>query len=127
MRRIAQQDYKVADTNHIIEKGTPIIIPVYAIQNDPNYFPAPEKYDPERFSNEEVNKRHNMTSLPFGEGPRNCIGLRLAMMQVRIGLITLLSSFEFIPHSKTSTPIEFKPSSMILSPKNGIYLKIRRI
>lgn len=127
LRRIALQNYKVPDSNHIIEKGTAVIIPVYAIQNDPNYFPDPDKYDPDRFSSEEVNKRNNMAWLAFGDGPRNCIGLRLAMMQVRIGLITLLSSFEFIPYSKTSIPIEFKPSSMILSPKDGIYLKIKKI
>lgn len=57
-----------------IEKGMPIWVPVYAMHQDPQYYPDPEKFDPDRFSDE---NKHNIvpgTYMPFGIGPRNCIG-----------------------------------------------------
>lgn len=57
-----------------IEKGSNIAIPIYSIQQDPKYYPDPERFDPDRFS--DANK-HNIVPgsyIPFGIGPRNCIG-----------------------------------------------------
>lgn len=68
---MAQANYKVPDTQITIEKGMSVVIPVYAIHHDSNYYPEPEKYDPQRFTPEETKKRHPMSWLAFGEGPRN--------------------------------------------------------
>ncbi|GBP09515.1 Cytochrome P450 9e2 [Eumeta japonica] len=57
-----------------LEKGTSVIIPVQALQRDPKYFPNPEKFDPDRFSAENKAKLPSCVYLPFGDGPRNCIG-----------------------------------------------------
>jgi cytochrome P450 len=50
------------------------MIPVMALHHDPKYYPEPERFDPERFSEEEKQKRTHYVYLPFGEGPRICIG-----------------------------------------------------
>ena len=68
-------DYQVPDSKVIIEKGKTVMISVYSIHHDPEYYPDPEKYDPDRFSQEEIDKRHPYSFLPFGAGPRNCIGI----------------------------------------------------
>lgn len=127
LNRVARDNYKIPDSNFVIEKGTSVIIPAYAIQRDEEYYPKPEQFDPDRFSSEELKKRDLMTWLPFGEGPRNCIGLRFGMMQARIGLVCLLNSFEFDVCDKTSVPLVFTPNSFILSPDGGLYLKVKPI
>lgn len=127
MTRGAQNDYAVPGTKFVIEKGTQVWVPAYAIQNDPEYYPKPEKFDPERFSPEQVANRDTALWLPFGEGPRNCIGLRFGMMQTRVGLVTLLNNFEFSPSSKTTIPLEISKKGFILSPEGGMVLKLKKI
>lgn len=64
----------VPGTDVTIEKGTKVIIPVWGLQMDPEYYPNPEVFDPERFNDENKNSRPDFTFLPFGDGPRMCIG-----------------------------------------------------
>jgi Cytochrome P450 len=58
-----------------VEVGTPAAISVYGIHHDPQYYPDPERYDPERFSEENKTTRHRQSYLPFGDGPRMCLGM----------------------------------------------------
>ncbi|VVC31925.1 Hypothetical protein CINCED_3A000677 [Cinara cedri] len=74
--RQATQTFKVPGMDSfIIEKGQKIVIPMSSIHHDPKYYPNPKTFDPERFTKEEKSKRPNSTFLPFGEGPRHCIGM----------------------------------------------------
>lgn len=57
-----------------VESGTECIIPSFAIHRDPKYFPNPNKFDPERFSDENKSRIQPFTYFPFGLGPRFCIG-----------------------------------------------------
>ncbi|KAL5291884.1 hypothetical protein ACFFRR_010952 [Megaselia abdita] len=125
--RIAQKDYKVPGTNFVLEKGSRVMIPTDAIHYDPDIYPDPQKFDPERFDPEEIKKRHPMAWLPFGEGPRNCIGLRFGKMQTKIGLITLLRNFEFSKCEKTAIPIEIDKGNFLVGSKGGIYLKVKKL
>lgn len=74
--RVCVKDY-VYDHDGLkfnIEKGIPVILTIYGIHHDPKYYPNPDKFNPDRFSDE---NKHNIlpgTYLPFGVGPRNCIG-----------------------------------------------------
>lgn len=125
--RTTQNDYPIQGTNHVLKKGTSVWIPAFAIQRDAEYFPEPDKFIPERFSSEEVANRNIVTFLPFGEGPRNCIGLRFGMMQARVGLATLLNNFELSICPKTNVPLTFSPSAFILGPEGGLYLNVKNV
>ena len=74
--RQALNDYPITGSKHVIRKGEQIMIPNDAIQNDEQYWKNPKQFDPDRFTAEEVAKRPNFSFIPFGEGPRNCIGMR---------------------------------------------------
>lgn len=58
----------------VLEKGVGVFIPTFALHRDPEYFPEPDKFDPERFTEEAKRSRPHYAYMPFGEGPRICIG-----------------------------------------------------
>lgn len=74
LNRRCLEDYRIPGTDVILEKGTDVIVPLVAILHDEEYYPNSQKFDPERFN--EVNKTQlpPYSFIPFGEGPRICIG-----------------------------------------------------
>lgn len=74
-----------------------------------------------------MNKRDNITFLAFGDGPRNCIGLRFGLMQARVGMAILLSNFEFSICDRTTVPLQIDNNSAILSPLGGMWLNIKNV
>ena len=127
LTRDATDDYTFNGTKVFIPKKTKLWIPMYAIHWDPNVYPNPEKFDPERFDEEVAKTRHPMHHLPFGDGPRNCIGARFAVYQTKIGLIKMLLNYKFSVCEKTPIPYELNPVSFILTPTKGLYLKITKM
>lgn len=57
-----------------LKVGSLIWFPIFSIHRDPNYFPNPERFDPERFSEENKHNIKPFSYMPFGSGPKNCIG-----------------------------------------------------
>jgi cytochrome P450 len=74
MSRKCTKDYRIPGSHATVEKGTEIIIPIEALHRDPQYYPEPDRFDPERFNEEVQSRRHHYVYLPFGEGPRICLG-----------------------------------------------------
>ncbi|KAF0734507.1 putative cytochrome P450 6a13 [Aphis craccivora] len=125
--REVTKTYPVPGQSLVIEKGQKIIIPTYSFRHDPKYYPDPDIFDPERFSPEEKAKRPNATELFFGDGPRFCIGKRLADLELKLGLSEIIYNFELLPCSKTENPIQLLPKGMIVKPKNGVWLSLKPI
>ncbi|XP_075979897.1 cytochrome P450 6B2-like [Anticarsia gemmatalis] len=124
LQRNAKSDYKIPGTEITIKKGQTVIISLLGIHQDEKYYPNPEKFDPDRFTTEKCGERHSCAYLPFGAGPRNCIGLRLAKIQSRVCVIKLLSKFRVEPSKNTQLNMKFDPRRFLLTPKGGIYLNI---
>ncbi|XP_021930152.1 cytochrome P450 6j1-like [Zootermopsis nevadensis] len=123
-------DYKLPDPSGkgtvVLPAGTGVYIPIIAIHNDPKYFSEPEKFDPERFTEETKKSRPNYTYFPFGEGPRICIGMRFGLMQVKTGLAQILSRYEISPCKDTPLSIAFDPKTFLLCAVGDIPLSFNR-
>ncbi|KAH7696147.1 cytochrome P450 3A24-like protein [Aphelenchoides avenae] len=103
------------------EKGTNFIMPVHAMHHNSEFYDNPEVFDPERFSPEEKAKRDPMTFVPFGFGPRICLGMRMVEFGTRIALATLLRRYRFYPAKDgPELPLE------VVSPKGFGTLKPKR-
>lgn len=125
LSRVCTKTYHVPESDVVVEEGTQVLIPVLALHHDPKYYPDPERFDPERFSDEEKAKRHQYVYLPFGEGPRICIGNRFGLMQTKVGLVSLLAKYEFTLTKKTPVPLVVDPkSSFVMAAQGGMWLKI---
>ena len=112
------------DLNGIhIPAGTEILIPIYVLHHDPDAWQNPEKFDPERFRSPAKDARHAFQFLPFGAGPRNCIGMRFALMEVKIALVRILMKYKFVASPETQVPLEIR-EGITLSAKDGVLIRV---
>ncbi|XP_050439571.1 probable cytochrome P450 6a14 [Adelges cooleyi] len=125
--REASESYKVPGEDLVIEKGTKIAIPAYSLHMDPMYYPDPITFNPERFTPEEKSKRPSGVYMPFGEGPRICLGKRFAEMEMKLALSKLLTMYQIEPCEKTDVPMRLKKLAPTTVPENGIWLRFKRI
>ncbi|GFU26382.1 cytochrome P450 3A11 [Nephila pilipes] len=95
--RTAVDDYKLGDTGILVEKGLRIIIPFYAMHYDPDFFQDPETFNPERFMDSFEPKHPQYAYLPFGAGPRNCLGMRFALLEIKMCITNVLRHFRIKP------------------------------
>uniref|UniRef100_A0A667YWT6 Thromboxane-A synthase n=1 Tax=Myripristis murdjan TaxID=586833 RepID=A0A667YWT6_9TELE len=118
-------DHDCVVNGQFLPKGATLEIPASFLHYDPEYWPEPEKFIPERFTPEAKANRHPFAYLPFGAGPRSCVGMRLAQLEMKMALVRLFRRFNVVTCSETKIPLELKSSST-LGPKNGIFVKITR-
>ncbi|XP_044754602.1 cytochrome P450 6j1-like [Coccinella septempunctata] len=125
--RRCSKRYQIPGSDLVLEKGDMIYIPIMGIHYDPEYFPDPQRFEPNRFRKENSETRHNMTFLSFGDGPRNCIGRRYSLLNAKCGLAHLLSNFEVQPCPDKNEKFEFNSKGFLLQPLNGITLLFKEI
>lgn len=108
-----------------LSPGTSVWVPIFPIQRDPQYYPNPNHFDPERFNDENKSKIKPGTYMPFGVGPRNCIGSRFALLEAKIIILYFLSKLELKPCEKTLIPMKLKKASFATLAEGGFYLNLR--
>ncbi|CAH2105979.1 unnamed protein product [Euphydryas editha] len=129
--RMCVKDYNLGKPNskatedYIIRKGELLSIPVWAFHRDPHYFPDPTKFDPERFSDENKHNINSMAYMPFGLGPRNCIGSRFALCELKVLLYQILLHIEISPSKKTCIPSKLSTESFNPRLAGGHWLKFK--
>lgn len=107
-----------------MEKGTAILIPVLGLQRDPKYYPQPDEFIPERFSPENTKSFEDMPYMPFGFGPRVCIGLRLGKLQTKVGLILMLQNYDYHLTENTLKELKMSAKTFLLAPEGGVNLRM---
>jgi len=96
------------------------------IMRDEKFFSNPEEFNPENFSPEEKAERGPYPFMAFGHGPRNCIGMRFALLQLKTAIVRLLANYRLLPCSKTVEKLIPDPTSRQLQPKGGIWMKVQK-
>lgn len=127
LNRICSKRWPIPNSEgRFIEPNTAILIPLHAMQTDPKYYPDPQRFDPERFRPERLAGKSfaEHPYMPFGEGPRNCIGLRMGKMQTKVSMIVMLQRYSYELAGNTKLPLVMVASSIIMAPEGGINLRI---
>lgn len=116
------------------------MIPVYALHRDEKFYSEPEKFDPTRFfsrsrgplPSKDQNSNDKMTFeqppyLPFGDGPRACIGMRMAKMLIKVGIAAILQkcSIEIGDELDTKHEFQYTPIGAFLRPQTGTHLQFK--
>ncbi len=124
VQRICNEATKVGDVT--IPKGTRVIINGAAIHMDSELW-GPEPTDqlvPERFLQERKGERHSMAYLPFGGGPKNCIGMRFAIMEAKMAIINMMQRYSIEKCDKTQVPLKCNQEG-VHGPSEGVYIRLK--
>ncbi|XP_059272010.1 cytochrome P450 3A12-like [Mustela nigripes] len=121
LERACKKDVEISGV--FIPKGMLVMVPTFSLHRDQDLWPEPEEFHPERFSKKNKDSINPYTYLPFGTGPRNCIGMRFAIMNMKLALVRVLQNFSFKPCKETQIPLKLSSYGLI-RPEKPIVLKI---
>ncbi|KAM4797986.1 cytochrome P450 3A9-like [Urocitellus parryii] len=120
LERVCKKDIEINGVP--IRKGTVVMIPSFVLHRDPLHWPEPEEFRPERFSKQNKDSIDPYVYMPFGNGPRNCIGMRFALMNMKLALVEVMQNFSFQPCKETQIPLKLA-DQVILQSEKPIILK----
>lgn len=124
--RRASRDYHYKDM--VIPKGVSIMACMHQIHKDPNLWDRPDEFDPERFSPEKKASRDPLAFQPYGIGPRNCVGLRVAQLEITLIVARLVHRFRLhLGSQHADGELRRKTQSIIATPKDGVFIRVERI
>lgn len=105
-----------------IRKGNTVFFSIYALHRDPRYWPDPERFDPERFAPGREQERPRLAYMPFGAGPRMCIGNNFALVEIQMLLALLVQRFHF----ELEPGQDILPEPLVtLKPRSAAWMRLR--
>eukprot|EP00794_Sanderia_malayensis_P004859 gene4859-5497_t len=119
--RIVENECEIG--GYHIPKGIVASVPIYCIHHSEDNWKDHDKFDPERFNSENKAKINPLHFLPFGYGPRNCVGMRFALVEAKLALASMLKKFKFVKTPDTEVPLTLT-YGITMFPTNGIKVGI---
>ncbi|XP_067011526.2 cytochrome P450 4C1 [Anabrus simplex] len=104
--------------------GCVAVVGTYVVHRDPRFFPDPERFDPERFLPERSKGRHPYSYIPFGAGPRMCVGFKYAEMQMATTVATVLKSYRVLPTTSYESLLQELELGLVVRPAKGFQVKM---
>ena len=126
LERLCTKDYKLPGHDLIVPKGGIVRFNNIGISYDPQIFPNPKEFNPERFLRENRGNRSPYSFLGFSIGPRNCLAMRFAMFEMKVCISNLVSNFRFFPCENTTKDVEWDPQQILGGAKGGLWIKCER-
>ena len=147
LERLCRKEYTFKGTNTTIKPGTLVMIPTVNMMKDSKYFKDPLKFDPTRWSKEGESTKNPFLHFTFGndtyyclwifvvlkldfyfsgQGPRNCIGKRFAMLQLKMAVARLVTAFKFVESERTTKVLKSDPNSLSMEVIGGVWVKCVR-
>lgn len=102
-------------------------IPVSCIHNDPETYPDPDRFDPDRMTAAQMKARHPCSFMPFGYGHRGCMATRPASLYAKMAVVALLARFKFTVDNRTQEPFTVNPLGAGMFPVGGIWLNVQPV
>nr|ASO75058.1 cytochrome P450 402C1 [Bemisia tabaci] len=124
--RICTEDFTVPGTDYTFKKGERIIIDPYSVHRDPEYFENPDKFDPDRFSPKNRDRKVIDAFIGFGKGPRKCPGFNIGFLMASTLIGSLVHKYEVRPrsHTKQMNAYDFHPQSFAIVHKDRILVDV---
>ena len=110
---------------YVVQRDDIMWIPIYGIQHDPQYYPEPKQFNPDRFYDDPKQMSNSPTFLSFGVGPRMCIGNRFALLEAKVLLFYVLAKCDLAPCVKSFIPLKLDGKGFAMTSENGFWLKIQ--
>ena len=131
--RVCTEEYLMkADDGQkvLIEKGMNVYIPVHQFHYDPEYYTNPHSFTPERFDPENGGLKaykDRGVFLPFGDGPRMCLGMKFAILQSKAAIAEIVKNFEISVNEKTAKDLIIGPTEFMNVKIGGLWLDFKAI
>ncbi|KAF2888228.1 hypothetical protein ILUMI_17945 [Ignelater luminosus] len=124
--RVCTKSYTIEPTRDgekpiYLKEGDSLWLPMYGLHRDPRFYPDPDRFDPERFSDENKGNIYPYSYIPFGSGPRSCIGNRFALLETKTVLFCILSKFEITVVERSPIPLKLAKDQLNLSAEGGFW------
>lgn len=123
--RQAKEDFAYKGT--LFKAGTCFMVPLYQIQRDPRFWPDPLQFNPDRFAPENEAQLVKAAHIPFGVGPRNCVGKSMAMLTLKLAMAKLLLKYHVELGPSQKGEMQISSRAMVSTPTRGPWIIIRHI
>ncbi|XP_025088068.1 uncharacterized protein LOC112560422 [Pomacea canaliculata] len=120
VNRMASEEVTIKGVT--IPKGAGVVVPIANVMRDPEYFPDPDEFKPDRFIESADGVVNPFSNLAFGFGPRQCIGMRLALLEIKMAMVHVLRKIRFIKTDDLKETPAIRPGSFMSIPERPLLI-----